>query len=235
MRERKIPEWVSGRFFRRNTLTDPDLAGVTNSNLQNQPTFMTDSSNQGKGLFDAFKKGDEKALEKYFDRYHRGLYATVNKIVRREDVTEDIVNEAFVKLWRHRDRINDIDHICSFLYIVARNDAIEYFRYSGRVEKVLKGLSQLAELTYEEPIENEIRMAQLVERLYIQIDLLPPQGKKILLLRYFMNKDVKVIARLLHIEEQTVRNHIGRSLHFLRKSLADQWMLLIFITLLFGE
>ena len=78
-------------------------------------------------------------------------------------------------------------------------------------------------------------MAQLVERLYFHIDLLPPQGKKILILRYFMNKDVKVIARLLHLQEQTVRNHIGRSLHFLRRSLSDQWMLLLFIPLLFAE
>jgi len=196
---------------------------------------MIDHPNQGRDLIDGLKRGDEKALQKYFERYHRGLYVMVNKIVRRDDVAEEIVNEAFVKLWRYRERITDTEHVCSFLYIVARNDAIEYFRASGREEKVMKGLSQLAELTFQEPMENEIRMAQLVERLYIQIDLLPPQGKKILVLRYFMNKDVKVIARLLHLHEQTVRNHIGRSLHFLRRSLADQWMLLIFITLLFGE
>ena len=196
---------------------------------------MIDHPNQGKELIDGLKRGDEKALQKYFERYHRGLYVMVNKIVRRDDVAEEIVNEAFVKLWRYRERVNDTDHVCSFLYIVARNVAIEFFRSSGKLEKAIKGLSQLAELTYQEPIENEVRMSQLIERLYIQIDQLPPQGKKILILRYFMNKDVRVIARLLHLQEQTVRNHLGRSLHFLRRSLADQWMLLIFITLLFGE
>lgn len=196
---------------------------------------MINQPNQGKELIDLLKSGDERALQKYFDRYHRGLYVMVNKIVRRHDVAEEIVNEAFVKLWRYRERVNDTDHVCSFLYIVARNDAIEFFRYSGREEKAIKGLSQLADATYQEPAENELRMTQLVERLYFQIDLLPPQGRKILILRYFMNKDVKVIARLLHLQEQTVRNHIGRSLHFLRRSLSDQWMLLLFIPLLFAE
>jgi RNA polymerase sigma-70 factor, ECF subfamily len=196
---------------------------------------MINQPNQGKELIDLLKSGDEKALQKYFDRYHRGLFVMVNKIVRRNDVAEEIVNEAFVKLWRYRERVNDTEHVCSFLYIVARNDAIEFFRCSGREEKAIKGLSQLAELTYQEPTENEVRMTQLVERLYLHIDLLPPQGRKILILRYFMNKDVKIIARLLHLQEQTVRNHIGRSLHFLRRSLSDQWMLLLFIPLLFAE
>ena len=216
-------------------VTDCDLNDVTIQNCKTNPTFMIDHPNQGRELIDGLKRGDEKALQKYFERYHRGLYVMVNKIVRRDDVAEEIVNEAFVKLWRYRERVNDTDHVCSFLYIVARNDAIEYFRHSGRLEKAIKGLSQLAESTYLEPTENETKMAQLVERLYIHIDLLPPQGKKILVLRYFMNKDVKVIARLLHLQEQTVRNHIGRSLHFLRRSLADQWMLLLFIPLLFAE
>jgi RNA polymerase sigma-70 factor (ECF subfamily) len=196
---------------------------------------MTDHSQQGKDLIDELKRGDEKALNKYFDRYHRGLFVMVNKIVRREDIAEEIVNEAFVKLWRYRERVSNTEHVCSFLYIVSRNGAIEHFRTSGRLEKAIRGLSQLAELTYHEPTENEMKMTQLVEQLHLNIDLLPPQGKKILILRYFMNKEVKVIARLLHLEEQTVRNHIGRSLHFLRKSLADQWMLLLFIPLLFGE
>ena len=197
--------------------------------------FMIDQSQQDKDLIDELKKGDEKAFNKFFDRYHRGLFVMVNKIVRREDIAEEIVSEAFVKLWWYRERVGSTEHICSFLYIVSRNGAIEYFRASGRLEKAIRGLSQLAELTYHEPTENEVKMAQLVELLHLNIGLLPPQGKKILILRYFMNKDVKVIARLLHLEEQTVRNHIGRSLHFLRKSLADQWMLLLFIPLLFGE
>jgi RNA polymerase sigma factor (sigma-70 family) len=182
---------------------------------------MMDQSNLRNDPFDGFKRGEESALERYFMCYNRALYVSVCRIVGREEVAEEIVSEAFVKLWHHRGRINDTDHLCSFLYIVSRNGAIEYFRQAKRKEMIQKGSEEWAEPSFVELKESEIGMTQIVEQLYLNIGRLPPQGKKILILRYFRNKEVRVIARLMHLEEQTVRNHLGRSIRFLRNAMMN--------------
>ena len=170
-------------------------------------------------LFGAFKEGDPGALRYFFDLHHQSLYLIVLGIVEEEEEAKDIVADAFEKLLRNRAKINDAEHLGRYLFIVARNGAIDYFRKLETRRRAKDQLGHLAETQYTEPTESEIIHVRLLEKIAQNVQRLPEQRKKIFLLFYFIDEDVRSIANRLNLKEQTVRNQLNRAIIALRKAL----------------
>lgn len=87
--------------------------------------FMRDSFNQRN--FHLLKKGDPIALVNIYARYRRQLFWVGKQKMGDEFVIESLVQDAFLKLWEHRDRIEDPDHIYYFLRYVIKTECTYYY------------------------------------------------------------------------------------------------------------
>jgi RNA polymerase sigma factor (sigma-70 family) len=169
--------------------------------------------------FEAFKQGEPSAFRYYFDRHNRSLYHIILGVVRIPEEAEDIVVNAFEKLWLDRERMNDADHIERYLFIVARNGAIDFFRKLNTRRKAQGELGLLADLIYIEPTEEEINRIRLLEKIVLEVQNFPAKQKKVFLHFFYKAEDVRSISNQLGIKEQTVRNHLSRAIMALRKAL----------------
>jgi RNA polymerase sigma factor (sigma-70 family) len=170
-------------------------------------------------LFQAFKNGDPVAFRHYFELHHHSLYLIILGIVDDPEEAKDIIADTFEKLAKNREKINNPDHLGRYLFIVARNGAIDHFRKLEIRRKAQHELGQLEEPVYAEPTGYEIVHAKLMESISFVIQKLPPRRKKIFLLFYFIDEDVRSIAKRLNLREQTVRNQLSRAIITLRKAL----------------
>ena len=87
--------------------------------------FMRDSFNQRN--FHLLKKGDPIALVNIYARYRRQLFWVGKQKMGDEFVIESLVQDALLKLWEHRDRIEDPDHIYYFLRYVIKTECTYYY------------------------------------------------------------------------------------------------------------
>ena len=172
--------------------------------------------------FALFKDGDPNAFRYYYDLYHGALYTIVLGVVMDSEEAKDIVVTSFVKLMSYRTHLNGPDHLWKYLYIVAKNEAIDYLRRLKMRRKAEDKILQSAETVYSEAKEDEAIYMELLYKVADAMELLPPQQRKILTLRYFFGKNVRGIARLLCLEEQTVRNHLAKGIQFLRNTASQQ-------------
>lgn len=170
-------------------------------------------------LFAEFKNGDPNAFRYFFDLHHKSLYLIILGIVDEPEEAKDIIAEAFEKLSNNRGKINDAEHLGRYLFIVARNGAIDYFRKQETRRRALNELGHLEETVYTEPTESEIVHVRLLERIARTVQRFPAKRKKIFLLYYFIDEPVRSIANRLQIKEQTVRNQLNRAIIALRKTL----------------
>jgi RNA polymerase sigma factor (sigma-70 family) len=182
-------------------------------------SFYSTTFNDFAMLFQAFKNGDPVAFRHYFDLHHHSLYLIILGIVDDPEEAKDIIADTFEKLAKNREKINNPDHLGRYLFIVARNGAIDHFRKLEIRRKAQHELGQLEETVYAEPSGYEIVHAKLMESISFVIQKLPPQRKKIFLLFYFIDEDVRSIAKRLNLREQTVRNQLSRAIITLRKAL----------------
>src|ERR1051325_843032 len=87
-------------------------------------------------LVERMQRRDPLALAELYDRYGRVVYALILRVVRDAGIAEDLVQEAFLRVW---NRVSGFDaqkgSIGPWLLAVARNRAIDYLRSAGGRER----------------------------------------------------------------------------------------------------
>lgn len=179
-------------------------------------------------LFENFNQGSEPAFRVYYDELHEPLHRYLFLIHKNQEVVEDTVQDAFVKLWETRSRLKNELHLKGSLYIIARNAFINKLR---RMNVERKALRELAHLIGDDSdiLDNpELVKSELLTELYRAVEKLPKQQKKIVSLRYLQGKTVDFIAAELNISPQTVRNTYSKGLKKLEELMPGiEFLLLI--------
>src|SRR3954468_4141603 len=84
----------------------------------------------------AVRRGDDRAFETLYERYHRRIHAYVLGMVKDHQRAEDVTQEVFVSSLR---RMRATEHPIAFkpwIYEIAKNACIDQFRRSRRAEEV---------------------------------------------------------------------------------------------------
>ena len=173
----------------------------------------------------SFREGNKEAFRVVYDLMVRPLTYFVENIIHSEPDAEDIVANAFYKLFHSRVGMKSYDHIKRWLYVIVRNESIDYLRLKTRQRESQYDLAYL-ETGVEEQIETERVRTILLQDIHKEIEKLPRQRKVILRLYFFEQKSTSEIAEIMQLSPQTVLNHKTKALDALRRSgLRVKWLL----------
>ena len=172
----------------------------------------------------SFREGNQDAFRLIYDQMVRPLTYFVENIIHSQVDAEDIVGNAFYKLFHARAGMRSIEHVKRWLYVIVRNESIDYLRLKARKKESQHDLTYL-ETGIEEQAETERVRASMLQDIYKEIERLPKQRKTILRLYFFEQKNTSEIAEMMRLSPQTVLNHKTKALDALRKSgLSLKWM-----------
>ncbi len=60
-----------------------------------------------RALINSIRKGDELVFRQAYDLFHEKLYAYFLQKTKSDDISEELVQLTFIKLWRYRHKLND--------------------------------------------------------------------------------------------------------------------------------
>ena len=173
----------------------------------------------------SFREGNEEAFRLIYDQLVRALTYFVENIIHSQADAEDIVANAFYKLYHARTGLRSYEHVKRWMYVIVRNEAIDYLRARTRARENQHDIAYL-ESGLVEMAETERIKANLLQDIYKEIEKLPKQRKTILRLYFFEQKSTTEIAEQLELSPQTVLNHKTKAIDSLRKSgLRFKWLL----------
>lgn len=158
---------------------------------------------------------DEAAFSELYVRYKDKLYYFCLHLLKSKEEASDIVQEIFIRIWESRNFINPDLSFSSFLYTMARNRILNYFRDIDIDEKVKKILAT-QKVTEEEAIDSKIIYTEYQVILQNAISQLPPQRRKIFNMSRIESMSHKEIAAKLGISVNTVQEHISEALKFIK-------------------
>ncbi len=177
---------------------------------------MHAQSHDDRELFRAISEGDEIAFRQLFHIYVPRFRALALHITKTSSVTEDIIQETFLRLWISRDKLAEIEQPRSWLLRIVFYQSFTYLRKQTVHHKALDALIPL-EPTFS--MEENMTYTSMVKQVGIAVEGLPPQAKRIYLLSREHGLKIPEIARELSLSPNTVKNSLVRSLQAIRKHL----------------
>jgi RNA polymerase sigma-70 factor (ECF subfamily) len=179
----------------------------------------------GSGTTDAeitqrIRRGDESAFRALFEAYADALLDFAFGFIRDAESCEDIVQEVFVNIWRHRTRLNPDLSLKAYLYKSVRNQALKAIRHAN-VERGAEEYLQSLFYTTDDPDE-ELAQAELTVLLDRTIRQLPEGCRTVFLLSKFDSLAYQEIADVLDISVNTVKTQMGRAFAAIRRNLLPE-------------
>jgi len=163
-----------------------------------------------------------KAMESLMTKNETGLLRYATRILNDPVAAQDVVQDAFIKLFRRwRSGKPQPAKVSSWLYRVTHNNAVDYIRRESRLRD-LHQKNKEEECAQESTaphgdLSNDEKMKMVLE----QIDILKPQEKQVLILRLQEGKSYREIAEITERSEGNVGCILHHAVHKLSNSLRE--------------
>ncbi len=181
-------------------------------------------------LIQSLKNGESKAYSYLLNQYHHKLCVYAYGLTNDYDISEDIVQNVFVYLWKNRVKLKDLFSIKSYLYKSVYNEFIDQYRKKKTVIALEK--EYIDALNHVVDTEDENSLERLITLVKQEIEHLPPKCKQTFLLSKKEGLTNMEIAEYLDVSIKSVEAHITKAFSILRQTVGDKMESLLF--LLFG-
>ena len=170
-------------------------------------------------LIAAVAKGDEAAFERLYAATRAKLFGVVLRILRRQDLAEEVIQEAYVKIWNSAGQFNPgVASPITWMVSIARNRAIDVVR--KRTEASIEEEPAAMEVAAESPDPLARReMTEELKRLLECVGRLQPDRQKLVLLAYYNGWSREQLAAKFETPVNTVKTWLRRSMMDIRECL----------------
>ena len=173
-----------------------------------------------------FSGTEKHAFSKIYLVYFPKLVRFAREYVVSIEDAENIVQDIFMYLWEHRDILDSLTNLNAFLFTLAKNRCIDFYRHKTLIDSKKESLKIEALMQFDENIFTEKEIEDLLAQ---AIEHLPEKCRQVFILSRMNGLKHEEIATQLNISVHTVQNHIVTAIRKLKVELKDYLPLFIFI------
>jgi RNA polymerase sigma-70 factor, ECF subfamily len=185
-------------------------------------------------LIKAAQSGDGAAFRKLVERHQRRAFAIAFGMVRDENDAKDLVQEAFMRVYRGLDRFEGGSRFFTWFYRILTNLAIDFMRKPGRRDAEhndrLTRLDAADEADFPfisridgaEPLD-VVHRRELAVRLKAALEALPPYHRGVVLMREVEGMSYEEMAMTMNVSKGTIMSRLFHARQKLQRALADYY------------
>jgi RNA polymerase sigma-70 factor (ECF subfamily) len=189
--------------------------GASSAAVREQLRALEDSA-----VVSAFLNGEERAFEELVDRYQTRLLNFIYRTTGDRERAEDLVQEVFVRVYRHIHRFDRSKKFSTWIYTIASNLAKNELRNRSRNPLVLFQTIKRNWQDEDRPLQFEdvssrpddlFRKRHLRELVETSVQKLPPHHRQVFVLRELEGKSYEEIAEITSCNLGTVKSRLNRA------------------------
>jgi RNA polymerase sigma factor (sigma-70 family) len=157
--------------------------------------------------------------------YNKRLFQVAYCITRDYYLAQDAVQETLIKAYQKMDTIEDPEKVGAWLSAIATRTSIDIVRKERKVKDRTASHIEIetANIKMDQNVEQEVEMNLLKERIHQAINSLSLDQRKVFLLKINNGLKEREIAKLLKINQNTVKTKIYRVRKQLKEMLIESF------------
>jgi RNA polymerase sigma-70 factor (ECF subfamily) len=176
----------------------------------------------------ALQCGDDTALNRLMGRWQKPLFAFAWRYLRNTADANDLVSEAFVRLYQQNHRLAPETRLSAWLFTILSNLCHNHHRWRRRHPTVSLDVDECDEhtvslastLANDEPAPDRmLEHSEALSALATAIDRLPHDLKTALLLHHYEHLGYREIGPIVGCSERGVETRLYRARQYLRAEL----------------
>lgn len=186
-------------------------------------------ANQASLSLQALRSGDRAEYARLVENYYQLVYRLALKMLGNPQDAEDILQETFIKVFKHINTFDERSSLSTWIYRIATNEALMFLR---KKHPEFVSIDQPAENeeSEQEPIqivdwcclpENELMSNEAKTHLNQAITSLLPSLRAVFVLRDIQGLSTRETAEVLGISEMAVKTRLSRARLRLREVLSE--------------
>jgi len=180
-----------------------------------------------KTIFRKIRDGDQAAFKSLFDTYYASLCHYASHFLNDDSLSEEVVQELFVKLWEKRKSLDVETSVRNYLFRSVRNLCLNQIQHDKVIKLHAHKLKEA--LTTEDPAADYLITPEMILQLEEGIESLPEKRREIFRLSREEGLKYREIAEKMQISVKTVEAQMGAALKALRSKIGK---LMVFFLIL---
>jgi RNA polymerase sigma-70 factor (ECF subfamily) len=178
------------------------------------------------------QKGDSKAFEDLLGRYRRKVYGLAMGMTGNRDDAMDVMQDAFVRVFRHIQSFQGDSSFYTWLYRITMNLCIDHVRKSARTrtapyedrlahENVDQGDFPILPVRHDVNPGKAARRHEIMARVSAALEELPEHHRAVIVMREFEGLSYEEMAQVMQVPKGTIMSRLFHARHKLQKALAE--------------
>ncbi|MDP2360199.1 MAG: sigma-70 family RNA polymerase sigma factor [bacterium] len=189
-------------------------------------THLTDEE-----VMERFQQDEQEAFDELVRRYRDRLFTFIDQMVRNRPLAQDLLQETFIRLWRHKLKYRNIARFSTWIYTIAGNLVRSEMRRQAREPRVDLEPREPGDRPIELPhpgpaVDSQVHRNMTIELVRAAIDQLPDEFREVIILRELEELSYDEIVEMLGVPLGTVKSRInrarGRLMTLLAKNIKDE-------------
>lgn len=151
-----------------------------------------------------------------FERYHRMLFAFFYRIHQSAEISEDLVQNVFIRILKYRKGFNGEGAFKVWMFHIARNISNDHFRKASRSvggEDIEKWNDKISDFDHELQKEDKEHQIRLLKK---AMELLDIEKRELLVMSKLEGMKYREIAQLYNVTEGSIKVRVFRALKDLK-------------------
>jgi RNA polymerase sigma-70 factor, ECF subfamily len=184
---------------------------------------------EDRALIERAKTGDRAAFRQLVERHQRRAFAIALGLVRDENDAREIVQEAFLRVFRGLGSFHGGSSFFTWLYRIVTNLSIDLMRKPARRDAELDETREikdeldvplLARIDGADP-QDVVRRGEIAARIQVALDALPPYHRGVILMREIEGMSYEEMAQAMGVSKGTIMSRLFHARQKLQRALAD--------------
>lgn len=157
------------------------------------------------------KKKDQRAFQKLVEHYQEFAFTLAFRLVCNEDEAKDIVQEAFIRVWKNLKKFKISTKFSTWLYKIVFNLSLDHIKVNKRRNQYLVDIEQItaiSECFNDDCLETSIENNELVQIIQFLANDLTAKQRAVFVLRDLQGLEMNEISDITSLSSGTVKSNL---------------------------